>query len=277
MIRMKSKLVKGVKKSGIILLPVIIIALLTFSIALAALYNIDTTEGSVAEWTSQEIPLFLTDPLGDPLSGRADEDILETWVASADEEPQPTPDGVVDHLYFLMKVAGSPALNLANRAAVAALDCDNNGSLIDFEDRLIIYRVDTDYLIVRHGNQEGDAWSDPGTPLGQRVGEYLEWGVATNILTSMPDQTTPADYCQGVQNIGFATSTAPDSFSEPGVTIDETDNYRGFNIPTAIELFALNASSESNQSQLPLLISVPLIVVGLLLSILFFIKRRHSI
>jgi len=82
-------------KIAVILLPVTIMALITFGFAQAAFYSINTNDaGSVSslvdEWNAHGIPVFLNDPTGD--ADEFDEDIVSTWVAIADEEGS---DGIV--------------------------------------------------------------------------------------------------------------------------------------------------------------------------------------
>ena len=70
-----------------------ILAILTFlfviffgttRVAYAILYNISVTDGSVAEWGTQSIPVFQTDDTGEP-GVNPGEDIVQAWTASGHE------------------------------------------------------------------------------------------------------------------------------------------------------------------------------------------------
>ena len=62
--KINPKIVDAAWRSAVILLPVTILALITFGFAQAAFYSINTDDNSIAEWIppDPQVPVFLTDP-----------------------------------------------------------------------------------------------------------------------------------------------------------------------------------------------------------------------
>ncbi len=195
--------------------------------AFAAIYNIDTDDNSVAEWSAQGIPVFQTDATGDTINGgTANDDIVQAWVATGNGG---------NTLYFLMELNASPALNQDNnRTAVASIDCDNDGVDEEPEDRLISYFPGTDALYIVTGDQN---YYTPGNAVqGQRVNQYIEWSV--DLAQLPPDSQTPGVDCRNQVGIRFGTG---DNSTFPATVLDETQPLRGWNIPTTVNIKELQA------------------------------------
>lgn len=206
-----------------------IMGLIFFSagtIAFAAIYNIDTDDGSISEWAAQGIPVFQTDAIGDTQNGGTpNDDIVQAWVATGNNG---------NTLYFLMKMAAAPALNANNnRTAVASIDCNNNGVDEEPEDRLIVYYPGNDWLVISQGDQSYYTFGNANQ--GQRADppddEYIEWSVDLSQLP--PDSQTPGVDCSGAVGIRFGTA---DNSTSPAIVLDDTSPLRGWNIPTAVNL-----------------------------------------
>lgn len=204
-----------------------VILLVVGGSAFAAIYNIDTDDNSVAEWSAQGIPVFQTDAVGDTINGgTANDDIVQAWVATGNGG---------DTLYFLMEMDASPALNQDNnRTAVASIDCDFDGVDEEPEDRLISYFPGNDTLYIVTGDQN---FYTPGNAIqGQRVNQYIEWSVDLDQLP--PDSQTPGVDCRNQVNIRFGTG---DNTTFPATVLDETSPLRGWNIPTTVNIKQLQA------------------------------------
>ncbi len=195
--------------------------------AFAAIYNIDTDDNSIAEWSAQGIPVFQTDATGDTINGgTANDDIVQAWVATGNGG---------NTLYFLMELNASPGLNQDNnRTAVASIDCDNDGVDQEPEDRLISYFPGNDTLYIVTGDQ---AYYTPGNASqGQRVNAYIEWSV--DLAQLPPDSQTPGVDCRNQVGIRFGTG---DNSTFPATVLDETQPLRGWNIPTTVNIKELQA------------------------------------
>jgi len=195
--------------------------------AFAAIYNIDTDDGTVNEWFSQGIPVFQTDPAGDTINGGGPtDDILQAWVATGNGG---------NTLYFLMELADQPPLSTnSSRTAVASIDCDFDGVDQEPEDRLISYFPETDTHYIVTGDQN---YYTPGNASqGQRVNQYIEWSVDLSQLP--PDSQTPGVDCTNQVNIRFGTG---DNTTFPATVLDETTPLKGWNIPTTVNVKELQA------------------------------------
>ena len=207
-----------------------VIGLLFFAVGtttFAAIYTIDTDDGSISEWAAQGIPVFQTDPTGDTQNGGTpNDDIVQTWVATGNNG---------NTLYFLMELNADPALDAdSNRSAAASIDCDNDGIDQEPEDRIVTYWPQNDWVIISQGDQ---SYYTMGTSnQGQRVGKYVEWGVDLDQLP--PDDQTPDVNCRGAVKIRFGTA---DNATSPATILDDTSPLRGWNIPTAINLQEIQA------------------------------------
>lgn len=242
-------------------------------VSLAALYNIDTDDMTVDEWNDQGLPLFQADLSGDTEAGYAGEsesDIINTWVATS-EGPNPK------RLAFLMEVAAEPALagDSIQGMAIAALDCDQDGSATGAGDLLIGYAQsgDTVWLVSGDLNQGGVVGSsDDGDPtLGQTVDEFVEWGVPVSYLKiDKPLINWYAD-CTGSINIGFATVDLSE-WPLATATIDETSPLTGWNVPTAVQLQGIDVSETAVAT------STALIIVGLMMAsaVIIAMARRSQ-
>ena len=185
--------------------------------------SFSTTDNSIDEW--ENVPVFQTDPAGDVPT--PDEDIVEIKVANSPAE------GQVKEVFFLMKVAGNPALQGQYRAAAASIDCDGNGNNQDPQDRLIVYVVSEDqYYIMRGDQSEFFSGKDKD---GQVVGDYVEWKVAVSDLP--PDEKDNVQ-CTGSVKLLFGTAdvveyyeTKPSEAQSNAYLIDETDSLKDWSIP----------------------------------------------
>jgi hypothetical protein len=250
-----NNLVYKVVKSSLISLVVLSLLIAFTSVAFAILFNINTNDGSVAEWESQSIQVFQTDDPGD-VSPAAD-DIVDTWMASG-------PVGGPDKVYFRMQTNAGTALS-TNSGAVAAFDCNNNGEFDNVEDKVVVYIRDCydggtsheERVTLANGNQTNVEALGPEA--GQAVGSYLEWSV--NIAGTT--QALP-DGCRDTVPIRFYTSdvTGMCQFPpSPAIIIDETPSspWTGWDIPNAIEMREFEASSTASYATVTL---VALIVAG---------------
>lgn len=207
--------------------------LLTFSSALAVFYDINTDDGTVEEWTSQNIATFQTDPVEG--IWEPDIDIVNAWMATK-----------VDHndyaYYFMVQMAGSPAVgNTATpfEAVGAILDCNRDGNVGDLDDdgdRIVFYYG---ALYDKAGWFAGNPDGAPGevtddSTLGEVVGEYVEWSIHTTALKFQN--------CTGQVDVKFFTATDADG---TGVSdfMDQTDSFRTFNVPTAVSMKSVQAIS----------------------------------
>jgi len=229
-------------------------------VAAAALYTINTDDGSVNEWgpSGQNIPVWETDPSGDEVPSDPSVDIVETKLASGID----TGEGI--SLNFLVRFSGSNALNTSNTGVAALLDCPQfgtsdppNGVTTDLWDLGIVYvangtggllNPESDGIYLVSGDVSVFIHEDNlvNTTLGQTAeSNYAEWSITNDHLandTSQPDEIAGAwDYdCTQNVNIKFATY----DLANLAVTLlDETATLKGFNVPTAIRLQGLQASS----------------------------------
>ena len=119
---MKMLSLKRTKRFYISIFCAITLLALTFTIVGAIKYTISTNDSTgVSEWFDQSIPVFQTDIIeGDPL--RADEDIVNAWIAT----------GVDNQLYFMVEMAGNPAINKPDQPYNGVgvwLDCNADGDI----------------------------------------------------------------------------------------------------------------------------------------------------
>lgn len=237
---------RGTKNTSIRPSILLAMALLLFaSTAYAALYNIDTNDNSVAEWETQGVVQFQSDPAGDALKpdgtsgGRADDDIIAAWVASG------TGQTGLDSLFFRVQMNASPALNENLRAIAAVIDCDRNGLDTERQDRIITYFVTSapppfappfDLVRVYTGDQnygyDINESIDPKAA-GQRVDSYIEWSVPIQELPIMgtePSEYEPLVDCRRLVNIRFTTFEYPRFGGLVTKFLDSTTSL-GWNIP----------------------------------------------
>lgn len=230
---------------------------------LAALYNINTNDNpaSVQEWFDQNVPVWHTDAVGDvPV---ATEDIVNTWVATGND----------DRIYFLMELAAAPALETMLREAVAYLDCDGDGDndgLGDADDVIVAYSPFEDYTKVFTGDQNNGMTLDQAD--GQRVSQYVEWGIDLRDLPPTNPVLMSSSDCQHAVRIRFLTANT-DSY--PGVPIDETTPFDGYNIPTAITLDKMG-SYQSGEYHFSFFVIIFLVLSGLVLVLYLQYHNRRN-
>jgi hypothetical protein len=190
----------------------LLVALAVFLTLAAALYAaqtiIDTNDGSVAEWQSQAIPIFQTDPQGDTPVGS--DDLVQVAVVSAHIEQAA---GDVPGLAFRAQVAFPPAASQPARAVVAMLDCDRNGLDNERQDRWVVYNTTgpkTDDVTLYTGDQYYGLVPSAVFPkfLGQRVLNELEWAIPISELPIRGDEPPELGKvvdCKHQVNIRIAT------------------------------------------------------------------------
>lgn len=256
------------RRRTVILLVTLTLALLPATAAFASLYTISTTDNSVDEWFNQGVPLFQPDPVGDDSGGVPDEDIINTWVAAEDSNG----DSSGDTLNFLVEVNGSPALstNTYSRIVAASIDCNDNGIHQEAGDRLVLYNPASntsggDFVEIRNGIQT--IRLGLGGDFGQRVDQYLEWGV--NVANLRLDSSDP-DYCAGDVGILFATVSL-----QNGQPVDQTEPvpWRGINVPTAVSTYSISALGNSNGLVLAV-VAFGLLLLGSFVSLALWQQRR---
>lgn len=263
---------KASRKYVGLVVAVIAALFLMVSVAHATLYVISTTDSSISDWAS--VPLFQSDPVGDHTSDADDEDIVNGWVAAEDGSG----DGTGDTINFLLEVNGSPALTQKSgqlpvgtyRVAVASLDCDNNGVHQEPVDRLVIYNPTTDVVEIRSGDQSVQFGPTGNAQYGQRVGEYVEWGVPV-LLFGGGQFDEPEGHCSGTIGVRFATVTGF------GQTIDQTISgpFDGIDVPTAVSVSSFTAAQNSVTS-VALVAIIGLLIIGSL-STAILLRRRQQV
>ncbi len=209
----------------------------------AVLYNINTNDSSVAEWETQSIVQFQSDPVEDALKpdgtsgGRADDDIIAAWVASG------TGQTGLDSLFFRAQMNASPALNENLRAIAAVIDCDRNHVDTERQDRIITYFVTSspppfappsDLVRVYTGDQaygyDINTSIDPKAA-GQRIDAYIEWSVPIQELPITGEDPPGAVVdCKNLVNIRFTTFEYPKFGGLVTKFLDSTASL-GWNIP----------------------------------------------
>jgi hypothetical protein len=249
------------KKSSRTIMLGLVLAILvlvgTSSVTLAGLFEINTDDGTVADW--DEVEVFQTDPIGD--IGRfvnAGNDIVMAKVASGKENDEL-------YLYFLVQTAESPAVPGRGRAVAAIIDCDRNGDDTEITDRHVVYLPDHDRVYVMLGNSDwyapvpDDSATGDGDPtFGQRIGNFIEWKIPLSSLPPGDDSDQTVD-CKNNVDIRFETQIAPLTFLSQ--MLDTTEPPEGWNIPTALTV--TNFSAEKDL--VGMLEVLSLWVVGLLL------------
>ena len=182
-----------------------------------------STDNSIDEWAN--VPVFQTDPSGDVTP--PDDDIIEIKVANSPSDGAPT------DVFFLLKVAGNPALQGKYRAVIATIDCDGNGNDQEPHDRLIVYVPSEDQYYIMRGDQS--EFFSGREKDGQVIGDYVEWKVS---ISDLPPDEKDNVQCNGNVKIRFATADVTDYYSaKPGeklskaIVIDVTDAQKGWNIP----------------------------------------------
>lgn len=265
---MKFKWIAHVRRQRRTAVLLIAIALLVIvPAAYATLYTISTTDNSVSDWNT--VPVFQTDGLNDCGSCTDAQDIVSAKVASEDTDA----DSLGDFVNFLVETDSAGAIG-GDKGVVASIDCDNDGLHEEFDDRLVVYNPNSDAILVLHGNQFGQA-AILGQDLGQKVGEFYEWGVPLSELFPFPDDTPglPPDYCRGTVGIFLATATV---VGFPATAIDETDRepYAMIDLPTAVSVHSFAANNVSGNASTIFLALTGLIVFGTVTG--FTILRRRN-
>ena len=243
---------------GLILILVGFLVFSTYQTASAVLVTINKTDVSVDEWFTQGVPLFYTDPAGDVAN--PDEDMLNAWVASGDDST----------LNFLMELNADTAMQTQLRHAAAYIDCDMDGVPGEADDIIITYEPYQNQVWILTGDQNQGASYNTGVNRGQRVGEYLEWGIQQVIIGFIN-----SDCIDEEVNIGFFTASTEAGF--PGVPIDGMDGsgilWSGFNVPTNIDLAEFNANSTGSNSSIIFPIAGSIFILGLL-GLVIFLRHR---
>lgn len=249
-------------------LAVLIGLLCVVSVAYAAMYIINTNDASVAEWTAQSIPVFLSDPVDGSVT--ANMDMLDTWVARSLTNTTFTSPT----LNFRMQFNSTSPLQTAATAAVAILDCDNDNFIgNDAADRIVAYvrtgnlALADDAVYITYGDLSGYWFAgaqDPenlNPPFGQFVGNSVEWSVALEEL-----DTVDPGYCQSSIGIRFATANISVNFITGQITVtyvDQNPAFRGYSVPTAVRVENLRAAAQpSNAVALEVLLGT-LAIVGM--------------
>jgi hypothetical protein len=176
------------QRRGIALFVALAVFLAFAGALLAAQAIIDTNDNTLAEWTSQSIPLFQTDPAGDtPITS---DDLVNVSVASADIKQA---SGNVPGLTFRAQTSFPPSLSQPGRAVAAMLDCDRNGLDNERQDRWVVYNTTgprTDEVTLYTGDQYFGLIPTAVLPklLGQRVQNQLEWAIPISELPIRGDE-----------------------------------------------------------------------------------------
>ncbi len=220
-------------RTGLVLGAITLAAGLLAALALAAQFNINTDDRSVAEWDAQGIAPYQTDPAESAVltpTVSPTDDIVTTWVASG------VGQSGAPSLFFRLQTAPPRALATLNHVAVALIDCDRNGLDNERKDRWAVYHATgypSDAMVLYTGDHLWGLYSSIILPqlLGQRVQSSVEWAVPIADLPEEgvgPPELDPVD-CRGEVNIRFATmvySPTVGSFT----VLDITEPPLGWNI-----------------------------------------------
>ncbi len=246
-----------------------VLTLLTLSGALAALYTIDTTNNSAAEWSS--VPIFYDDPDNDlatscdAADGR--EEITLTKVASG-----PASVSFPTHLYFQITTLTADTLSVSGHIASVYIDCDRDG-VAEVSDRNAIYKAPVDDVTLCEGQEPNPVncllYGIDGPPKGERPGDALN-----TVEYGIPIADLPAA-CQEQVDIKFRTVKLNTTTGLFECTFDETP-FQGWDIPTDVTLASMNASSGGGQSYLIVLSVAALLLAVAAGGIGLYIYKRQS-
>lgn len=205
---------------------VLMISVIAAQKVLAALYTINTNDNpaTVQEWFNQGVPIWQADEVGDVENPK--DDIVNTWVATGNDA----------HIYFMMELAGAPALEDMLHSAIAYLDCDGDGDNSgqgDPDDVMVIYHPHQDTTFIFKGDQSTGGSQGLDETDGQRVDQYVEWRIPIQYLPPTNPLLQSTSDCQHGVGLRFITGA---STTYPGVSIDETTPFEDYNIPTAVTL-----------------------------------------
>jgi hypothetical protein len=269
------KFARGLKNGAFLLVGLVGLLLVFSGAARADFYpGIDTTDSDISDWAEVFANgEFWTDPPGDVTN--PDEDWIKAWVSQ-------TGTSDTDRVHFLMEILGPNVLINEERAAVALLDCNQDGLMTENDDAVIAYDWFNgsvpdgwdDMVVVCDGELQKCLATGDRT-LGQKftyteTGEpdryFVEWGIPfdqippnSEFTTQICKDSNPEDEVDKLINIEFQTAISTYQAPAP---IDEADSSTGYNITTVIDLNNFNAQS-SSFSSLPLLLAGgAMIVVG---------------
>lgn len=231
-------------------LAVLIGLLCIVSVASAAMFIINTNDASVAEWTTQSIPVFQTDPVDGGVT--ASMDLLDAWVARSITNT----NAASQTLNFRATFNSSTPLSTAATAVIAVLDCDGDNVIgNDAADRAIVYirtgnmALADDAIYVIYGDYSNNYWfagsENPevlNPPFGEPVGNSIEWAVPLAEL----DATDP-NYCQSPIGIRFATANVSVNIFSGQISVtyvDQNSAFNRYNVPTAVRLETLEARAQ---------------------------------
>jgi len=236
----------------------------------AVLYEISVTDGTVEEWSSQSIPVFQTDDTGET-GINPEVDIVQAWAASGYETGTSTPA-----LFFRMETNTETALG-PDLAAIASIDCDNNGVFNDPGDRLIVYTPECGIfgpaMIFARGDQSFAV--NAGLEGAQRVGSDVEWRVPLANLP--PNELDPDVDCRGTVGLKFYTANVHlyciQPPTGPAEMIDETNGspFTGIDIPSAVEMHSFEVSADYRTVLPGLLVLV--VVTGIAMSGIILVNK----
>jgi len=196
-------------RTGLVLGAIALAAGLLAALAVAAQFNINTDDRSVAEWDAQGIAPYQTDPAESAVltpTVSPTDDIVTTWVASG------VGQSGVPSLFFRLQTAQPRALATLSHVAVALIDCDRNGLDNERRDRWAVYHASgfpSDEMLLYTGDVVLGLSSSIVLPqlLGQRVAQDVEWAVP---IADLPEEGVgapeldPVD-CRNDVDIRFAT------------------------------------------------------------------------
>ncbi|MBI5032168.1 MAG: hypothetical protein HZB51_16685 [Chloroflexi bacterium] len=254
--------------------------LATVSLVVAAFYPINTDDSSAADWSS--VSVFRTDPTGDVIT--ATEDIVNVWIATSAVTTTP------ESLNFMIETSAAPALNppgTNTRAAMAIIDCDQDGFDNEVHDRKIAFLISgnssyDDMTLVAQGSfpESGGYFILPGPEYGERVGEtaFVEWRVPVSELP--PDDQDPDTNCRGSVYIRFATARVTISIfgSVTVTTVDEISSLTVYNVetgePTSVTLSSFRAATDDAWQREAILLALASVAAILWISVVVTARRR---
>ncbi len=250
------------------------ILLLTVSSVFAVLYNIDTNNNSVSDWSG--VPVFQSDSSGDVSSsctgGDTRDDIIQTYVASGPAGGTPT------WIYLRARMAGSNAIGVNQHWVGVFIDCAPAGE--DNQDTVIFFDAQGDDVYAGDGFKTSGKYT-PDNIAGCGTGETgerpsdgldtVEWSCDWDLISSNP---TGANCDAGsVAQIKFMSfKVTAGLIPEFDCMYDET-TYSGFNIATNVELASFTNKNQDNNLYLILFSISALFAILLIVFLLIYLRN----
>lgn len=235
----------------------VVLLLASFLVVLATTTTeIDLNDGTIDDWQTAGIPIFLEDPEGD--AAAPEYDLINGSVATSVNS-----SGNFTFLNFMVQTAGGVlSIPSGQHVVVASLDCDNDGIDRESNDYLIVFLPTSDPANIEGTTIRTDGVGNIGVTLdpdtGQRIGDRTEWGIDNTVLGFPND-------CAHEIGIRFMTAhVAPTGSGGFTYTILDQTDLRRYNVPTVVELQEFSAAPGLMSGPLPIGLAVA-VFAGILL------------